>query len=139
MFLKTPVLSGSWRKWLCGQTSMRELCILYFLGGKIHTSAYQKTIKKVSFLSNPVYLILHYRAPIAISYCRCNSTLEDVAVTKKKWLRGWRCQHYGRCMVICVVRKVTHQLFAFFGFNMMLFNRIEPPWPYFLYEYIICI
>ncbi|MXQ96114.1 hypothetical protein E5288_WYG020146 [Bos mutus] len=37
-----------------------------------------------------------YRTPIPNTYCRCNSTLADVALTKKERLQGWKCQHYGR-------------------------------------------
>ena len=105
-----------------------ECCILYFLRGKkITLSAYEKTMK-CFILSNAMYFILQYRTPIPNTYCRCNSTLADVALTKKERLQGWKCQHYGRCMVIWGGKQLTaccpNSCLLYFGFNMVLFSRI---------------
>lgn len=70
----------------------RELCILYFflfffilyfLRGNIHITCLSKYYKKCFILSNPIYLRPHYRTPIPNTYYRCDSTLVDVAITKK--------------------------------------------------------
>ena len=129
MFHKTPVLNGSWRKWFCGQTSMQALYSI-FLGRKNHIKCLTKDHQKCFILSNSMYLILHYRAPIPNTYCRCNSTLADVALTKR---RGFKDGNVSIVAGVWLSSKASNSAccptscLLFSGFNMVLFSRIENP------------
>lgn len=57
------------------------ISVYYISWGKIHIKHLSKD-SKCFILSNTMYLRLQYRTPIPSTYCRCDSTLIGVTVTK---------------------------------------------------------
>lgn len=107
-----------------------KLYILYFLEEKNHIKCLSKDYQKSFILSNSMYLILCYRTPIPNTYCRCNSTLADVALTKR---RGFKNGNVSIVAGVWLSSKASSSAccptscLLFFGFNMVLFSRIENP------------
>lgn len=112
-----------------------ELCILYFLGKKLFTlSAYQKTIKKkISFYLTQCLSDFALEFPFPMPTADV-IPLWQFCCNQKEWLQGWKCLHYGRCVVVWQGKQLTSccptvSYRLSLKFKMVLFNRRENPSP----------